>query len=257
MVTSAYQHGSPSWIDLGSPDVPAASAFYTAVFGWEFLSAGPEAGGYGMFQLDGKTVAAIGRLDEGATSAWTVYFQTRDADATAKAVEQAGGTVRVPPFDVMDAGRMAPLTDPTGGEFAVWQAGRTVGLDVVGEPNTFCWAELHSPDTKAALAFYQTLFGWRAADSGVPGVEYTVLSTSEGERPEADFGGLAAMHEGLNLGWLVTFAAADVDAVAAATTANGGSVLMPPDDVPTVGRIGIFTDPFGAQFSVIQPLPRG
>ncbi|AUG76328.1 Hydroxylase [Kitasatospora sp. MMS16-BH015] len=256
MTTIEYRAGQPSWIDLGCPDVPAGTAFYRAVFGWDFLSAGPEAGGYGMFQQDGRTVAAIGGLEEGATSAWTVYFQTPDADAVAKAVEQAGGTVRLAPFDVMDAGRMGQFTDPTGGEFAIWQPGRTVGLDQTGAPGSLCWAELHTADPAAALAFYRAVFGWRSADSGVPGVEYTVLSTATGEQPEAGFGGLAGLHEALRPGWLVHFTVTDVDATAAATTTAGGSIVMPPADVPTVGRIAVFADPFGAQYAVISPLPR-
>lgn len=122
MLTTDFVTGSPNWVDLGSPDTMAAAAFYGAVFGWELQSAGPDAGGYGFFQKDGKTVAALGPLtDEGARSAWTVYFQTPDADATAKAVEQGGGVVRAEPFDVMEAGRMAAFTDPGGAEFAVWQ----------------------------------------------------------------------------------------------------------------------------------------
>src|SRR4051812_4236994 len=98
MLTTDYVPGSPNWLDLGAPDVPQAAAFYTGVFGWEFVSAGPESGGYGFFNLNGKTVAAVGPLqEEAARTAWTVYFQTPDADATAKAAEQAGGVVRTLP----------------------------------------------------------------------------------------------------------------------------------------------------------------
>jgi predicted enzyme related to lactoylglutathione lyase len=253
MVTTDFTTGAPCWVDLGSTDVPAAAAFYRAVFGWEFVSAGPEAGGYGFFQQGGKTVAAIGGLDESAQSAWTVYFATPDAEATVKAAEQAGGTVRVPAMDVLDAGRLAQLSDPTGGEFALWQPGRTKGLDEVNVPNSFCWAQLHTPDAAAALAFYTSLFGWRTTGSEVPGVEYTVLSTATGDDPRAArFGGVAGMHPQVRLGWLLHFEVADADAAADAATANGGSVLMPPMDVPGVGRIGMLADPSGAQFSVIK-----
>jgi len=260
MVTTDFKTGSPNWIDLGSPDTARAAAFYAAVFGWEFQSAGPEAGGYGFFQLGGRTVGALGPLtEEGASSAWTVYFQSPDADATAKTVEQGGGTVRMAPDDVFDAGRMAAFTDPTGGEFAIWQPAGTKGLDVVGELGSFLWAELHSDDVPAAVEFYRSLFGWRAStDSGVPGVEYTVLSTAEGEdQLAAGFGGAAPLHPALRTGWLVYFSAADPDAVAGTVQANGGTVVLPLEDVPTVGRIGIFADPFGAQFAVLRPEPRG
>ena len=65
-----------------------------AVFGWQFESAGPEAGGYGMITQGGKVVAAVGPLTEqGAAPSWTLYFKTSDADGTAEAVRKAGGTV--------------------------------------------------------------------------------------------------------------------------------------------------------------------
>ncbi|GAA1264600.1 VOC family protein [Kitasatospora nipponensis] len=256
MVTTEYPAGSPNWVDLGSPDTGAAAAFYGAVFGWEFRSAGPEAGGYGFFQQGGKTVAAVGPLNEpGAASAWTVYFSTPDADALAKAVEQGGGAVRMAPMDVMDAGRMALFTDPTGGRFAIWQPGRTKGLDAIGEPNTFCWAELHTADPAAAISFYQALYGWGAADSGLPGIEYSVLSVADAGPQDMGFGGVAGPHEGLADGWLLHFAVPDADAAVAATSAQGGSVVMPASDLPTVGRIAVLADPAGAQFAVIQPVP--
>jgi predicted enzyme related to lactoylglutathione lyase len=91
MLSTDYVPGAPNWVDLGTPDIDAAAAFYGAVFGWQFQSAGPDAGGYGMFTLDGKTIAAGGPLTEqGAAPSWTVYFHTADADATAEAVTKAG-----------------------------------------------------------------------------------------------------------------------------------------------------------------------
>lgn len=57
MLSTRFVTGSPNWLDLGTPDIEAATAFYGGLFGWTFQSAGPEAGGYGMFQLDGKTAA--------------------------------------------------------------------------------------------------------------------------------------------------------------------------------------------------------
>jgi predicted enzyme related to lactoylglutathione lyase len=151
MLTTDYAPGAPNWLDLGSPDTAAAAAFYGEVLGWDLQSAGPDAGGYGFWQEDGKTVAGLGPLaEDDASSAWTVYFYTPDASATAKAVERGGGTVRVEPFDVMDAGRMACFTDPGGAEFAVWQPGAVRGLEAVTDTNTLCWVELHTADPAAA-----------------------------------------------------------------------------------------------------------
>ncbi|MET9514688.1 VOC family protein [Streptomyces sp. NPDC002994] len=259
MLSTDFVTGSPNWLDLGSPNTSAAAAFYGSVFGWDFLSAGPEAGGYGFFQLDGKTVAALGPLtEEGASSAWTVYFQTPDADATVKATEQGGGAVRVEAFDVMDAGRMACLTDPGGAEFAVWQPTAVKGLEKTSDNNTLCWAELHIGDPAAALGFYGSLFGWRAQEmEAAPGVTYTVLSTAEGDQQEASFGGISPLQSPSEESrWVPYFAVENADEMVAKTQGNGGSVVMPAADIPDVGRIAWLADPFGATFAVLKPAPQ-
>ncbi|WP_306324911.1 VOC family protein [Streptomyces venezuelae] len=259
MLGTQFTKGSPCWIDLGSPDTEAAAAFYTGVFGWEFRSAGPDAGGYGFFQQDGRTVAALGPLtEEGASSAWTVYFHTPDADGTAKTAESAGAAVRSAPADVMDAGRMAALTDPDGAQFAIWQPGTTKGLDRTSSPNTLVWVELHSGDPAAALAFYRTVFGWRSAEMDAPGMRYQVLSTAEGDQQDTSFGGVAALQDQAGgPRWIVYFDVQDADAIVTAAQENGGSVLMPAADIPDVGRIAWLADPFGAPFAVLKPAPMG
>lgn len=61
MLGTDFTTGSPNWLDLGSPDTDAAVAFYGAVLGWEFASAGPEAGGYGFFQVGAGPSPRSGR----------------------------------------------------------------------------------------------------------------------------------------------------------------------------------------------------
>ncbi|MET8539060.1 VOC family protein [Kitasatospora sp. NPDC004799] len=257
MLTTDFPIGSPCWIDLGSPDIPATAEFYRKVFGWTFQEV-PGAGGYGFLQLDGRTVGAIGNLDEGARSAWTTYFRTADADATVKAAEQAGAIVRVPATDVMQEGRFAALTDPTGAEFAVWQAGGTTGLDLVSDEGALVWSELHTSGQDLALAFYEKLFGWRTEHfEPSPGMDYRVLSTAEGDQQATSFGGIApTMDPAQPSAWTPYFASADVDARVAAATAAGGSVLMPAEDVENVGRIAWLADPNGAPFALIKGEPR-
>src|SRR5438094_10607225 len=83
VLSTNFADGAPVWVDLGAPDVARAAGFYSSVFGWQFESAGPEAGGYGMFTQGGKVVAAAGPLTEpGAAPSWTLYFKVPDADAT-------------------------------------------------------------------------------------------------------------------------------------------------------------------------------
>ena len=123
MITTHHVPGTPCWLDLGAPDVERAADFYRSVFGWEAES--PASEDYVLFRLHGKVVAAIGKLTEqGARSAWMVYFNTPDADATTAAVQRLGGTVRIQPVEPMaGGGKMAQVSDPQGAQFAIFEAG--------------------------------------------------------------------------------------------------------------------------------------
>ncbi|MFF4581423.1 VOC family protein [Streptomyces sp. NPDC001389] len=262
MLGTDFRTGSPNWLDLGSPDIGVAAAFYRAVFGWDFVSAGPEAGGYGFFRQNGRTVAALGPLTEEGDSAWTVYFQSPDVRATADGVLRAGGKVRVVPMDVMGEGWLAQFTDPQGARFACWQPGKTVGLELASAENSLVWVELHVPDPAAALTFYGRVFGWRSAKMETPGMTYQVLSLAEGDQQDTSFGGVAPQGEGAGGAsnflprWVPYFHVADADATVAAVEGAGGVVLMPAANVPDVGRIAWAADPAGAVFAVLRPDPR-
>jgi uncharacterized protein len=261
MITTDYVPGSPCWLDLGAPDVKASAEFYAAVLGWDFQAYGPDSSGYGVFQVDGKTVAAVGQLtEEGARSAWMIYFDTRDADATAEAVLRAGGIVRVAPLDANGEGRMAQFTDPQGAQFAVWQPGKTQGFELADAPGSLCWTELYTTDAAGAKQFYGTVFGWETQDMDLPGGGGTYsLITPAGTGPERMHGGmmrLPAEHLALTGGrpyWHPVFAVTDCDAAVAQVTAKGGTIQMGPEDAEGVGRLAVCVDPAGADFVVLKP----
>lgn len=261
MITTDFVPGSPCWLDLGIPDIDAAAAFYRAVFGWNHRSFGPEAGGYGAFELDGRTVGALGPLsEEAARPAWTIYFTTEDADAAARSTEQLGGAVRTAPTDVGEAGRLAQLTDATGARFAVWQPFATTGLEATDEPGTLCWTELFTTDVDAAKDFYGALFGWRTQDMPLPGGAgaYSLISPYRGGQERMQGGMMRLSAEELApVGgrpyWHPVFGSADCDATVAEVTAGRGSVQTGPEDVENVGRVAVCVDPWGADFVVLTP----
>ncbi|MFF5183554.1 VOC family protein [Streptomyces sp. NPDC000345] len=260
MLTTRFVDGAPNWIDLGTPDIEGATSFYGALFGWSFRSAGPEAGGYGFLQLDGRTVAGgMQNPPEQGPPSWTVYFRTPDADATVKAAEQAHGRVLFAPMDVMGKGTMAILADSAGVLFGLWQPGLTKGVDVAGDPGSLCWVELYTPDIAAAAAFYHATLGLETSAVPFPGGTYTCVNPA-GAGEDAMFGGVVPLADDpvearSGAYWLPYFEVTDVDAVVAEAERRGGTVRMPATDVEGVGRMARLADPYGARFAVIRSAP--
>ena len=182
---NGYDPGTPSWVDLSTPDVDASARFYGELFGWEAVEAGPpeETGGYRIIMRDGKAVGGMmGLMDPNQPAVWSTYVAVDDADATARAVRDAGGTVLVEPMDVMDAGRMAFFMDPGGAAIGVWQAGTNKGAQVVNEPGAVTWNELQVRDPEAHKAFYSAVFGWTPEAMQQGPIDYTMWNTRRRRR---------------------------------------------------------------------------
>jgi predicted enzyme related to lactoylglutathione lyase len=258
MAELARPPGSFCWPELATTDQKAAVTFYRTLFGWDANEQpmGP-AETYSIFQLRGKDVAAAYTLRDqerqfGVPPHWNTYVSVEDADRAAKRAQELGGKIVAPPFDVMDAGRMAVLQDPTGATFQVWQSKRHIGTRIQGEPGALCWTELATRDTRAAEAFYTQLFGWRAKRGTDGGMEYTEFSV--GDRPG---GGMMAMPSQVPsqvpAHWTPYFQVTDVDRTAANATSAGGKTVVPPTDIPKVGRFAMLHDPQGAMFAIFNP----
>lgn len=245
---TSYAPGTPSWVDIGVPDRDAAAAFYGGLFGWELQDLGPDAGGYGMFQLRGLDVAGVGPQQMAdAPPFWTVYVSVADADATTETVTANGGTVVVPPMDVFESGRMAVFQDPAGTFFSIWQPKEHIGCSLVNEPGAFCWNELSAADVGAAREFYTAVFGWGCLEpAGSPAATYTV-----GDQVVC---GSHTAGDGEFPAWSIWFAVADCDASTAQAVELGGTVLMPPNDMD-FGRGSMVADPAGAVFGIAAVNP--
>jgi len=251
-----YSPGTPSWVELSSPDTDASIGFYRDVLGWSATEpGGADSGGYRMFQCAGNNVAGLmGHMQEGQPTAWATYVSVADADETASKVQAAGGTLVVGPMDVMDLGRMAIFADPTGAVFGVWQPRAFAGADLVNEPVSLVWNEVHTPDTDADKAFYNSVFGWTAGKPDFEGAPdtYTVWQL-DGE----NVGGMMEMVEGMfppgtPPHWSVCFAVGDADVTVAKAREHGGTIVAEPVDMP-IGRFAAIIDPQGASFTVMQP----
>src|SRR6266704_3342162 len=117
---TSYAQGTPNWVDLQTSDQDAAKAFYSGLFGWTYDDQPmPQGAVYSMAMIGGHPVAAIAPQSPelaaaGAPPMWNTYLAVDAVDEATAKVEAAGGKVGMAPFDVMAAGRMSFLMDPSG-----------------------------------------------------------------------------------------------------------------------------------------------
>jgi len=256
----SHKPGTFSWTDLATTDVASAKKFYGELFGWaaEDQPMPPGQGTYALAKVKGKSVAGIAGMMEqqkkaGMPPHWTAYFTVQDVSAATQKASSLGAKIVMEPLDVMDVGRMAAIEDPTGAAFAIWQAKKHIGTELLQEPGTISWVELESRDVDKAGGFYSKLFGWSAKvqDMG-GGKKYTVFF----DGPEMRAGLMAPEPKAppMPAHWNVYFQVDSADAIAKRAASLKAKTLVPPTDIPNMGRFAFFFDPQGAMFSVFQPM---
>ena len=251
-LSTAQPAGTPTWIDLGIPDLDRAMAFYGALFGWEFEVGPEESGRYTMCLLRGRPVAAImPNPDPDATDFWwNLYFATDDCDTSAARSERAGGSILAPPMDVMDKGRMAIVRDTSGAQFGLWQAGAHIGSEIVNEPNSLLRNDLVTAEPGPAREFYTAVFDYKLdGNPDMPDVDFTFLRRPDGH----EIGGIAGDPKAEKSRWTTLFQVDDADAAVRRAVDAGGTAEEPFDMI--YGRLADITDPFGAEFQVGSPKP--
>jgi predicted enzyme related to lactoylglutathione lyase len=248
--------GNFCWIELHTTDQPAAKIFYRSLFGWDIHDSpmGPNEV-YTEFKLQGREAAAACTLrpdesSQGITPYWMIYMTVENTDAASAKAKQLGGKPFGPAFDVMEAGRMAVIQDPTGAVFCVWQAKKNAGIGIANVHGTLCWADLSTPDTKTAGDFYSGLFGWQLTTDPKQASGY--LHIKNGEQ---FIGGIPnALHRqlGVPAHWLAYFQVDDVDASTAKAKEMGASIYLQPLTMEGVGRMAVIADPQGAVFAIFK-----
>src|SRR5688500_17563499 len=139
---TSHPHGTFSWVDLATTDTEGAKVFYGELFGWEGddMPAG-EGMTYTMFRLGERYVSAVSdqREEEGAAGVpphWSPYATVAAVAAVAARAPELGGTLLAPPFDVLDAGRMAVLAAPAGAVLSLWEPRNHIGAGLVNDPGS-------------------------------------------------------------------------------------------------------------------------
>ena len=253
--------GSFCWFELSTTNQAQAKTFYGSLFGWraDDTPVGPNEM-YTIFKVDGRDAAAActlrpDQLAHGVPPNWLLYVSVENVDASTKRAAEASGTVLMPPFDVMESGRMSLVADPIGAAFALWEPRNHHGTGIVRENGTGVWADLNTPDPVHASRFYEALFHWKI----VAGKNKAAAGPNDyGHVMNGDefIGGIppaSSYRKGTPPHWLVYFSVDDCDVAAANAKNAGGAILMPPMTIAKVRKFAVLADPQGAAFAVAEP----
>src|SRR3954466_10047652 len=144
-----HEPGTFSWVELATSDADAAKAFYGELFGWEYDD--NEIGDgmvYSMATIDGKVVGALFKSEQ--PPHWNSYITVESVEDAVEKAKEAGGEVVQEPMDVMDAGRMAVIQDPSGAPVSLWEAKDSIGAELVNSPGALAWNDLMTHDVDKA-----------------------------------------------------------------------------------------------------------
>jgi predicted enzyme related to lactoylglutathione lyase len=124
-------------------------------------------------------------------------------------------------------------------------------MDMGNSGGRFVWYELSTTDVEAAKAFYSAVVGWKTAETSAGPAGYTLFMA--GDTPAA---GLTKLPEALRARiltqWSGYIGVGDVDAAAARVKQLGGTIYIPPTDLPNASRLSIIADPQMAMLALVK-----
>jgi uncharacterized protein len=247
-------HGRFVWYELTTTDMAAAKAFYCSVVGWGAKDASMPGLPYTVFTAGATSASGMMELpkdakDAGERPMWIGYVCVDDVDAAADRLQRLGGTVHVPPQDVLQVSRFSVVSDPQMATFALfkWQnPDQEQPTDPSGQGRVG-WNELLATDWEKAWDFYSELFGWQKAKMNISPVG-PYQQFSAGGPP---IGGMMTKPPTVPVScWLYYFNVGDIDGAVQRVRAGGGQVLGGPAEVPDGTWIAQCADPQGAMFAL-------
>lgn len=128
----------------------------------------------------------------------------------------------------------------------------------IAEGKTFVWHEVYGPSADASIDFYTKALGWSSEemDMGPMGTYKMLVANGMAVAGTQATAGNPMM-EGVPPHWATYIGVDDVDARLEKVKALGGTVLVEPMDIPTVGRMALIQDPQGASVWLFKGEPQG
>jgi predicted enzyme related to lactoylglutathione lyase len=252
MATGTRNSGEFCWINIMTARPAEARAFFGKLLDWTYEDL-PGMGHLvrvGTHHVGGLFDAQDPKTHEATPAFIGVMVKVDSADATCERVKSLGGQAD-PAFDVMEQGRMAVCKDPFGAQIDLWEAKKGLGTDVDSALHgAASWFEAMTTDVDRASKFYAGLFGWTPQAMPMPGFTYTVFN--RGTTPVAGMMQITPDMGKRRPHWGTYFTVNDPDATVRTAVELGGTVCVPVQDIPGVGRFCGITSPQGVSFYTIK-----
>lgn len=128
---------------------------------------------------------------------------------------------------------------------------------MVNSQGRFVWYELMTTDMEAAKAFYARVVGWGTRDASMPDQAYTLFTVGD-----ISVSGLMNLPQdaktmGAEPRWIGYVGVNDVDATTDRIKHLGGTVHVPPTDIPDIIRFSVVADPQMATLALVKQLSPG
>jgi uncharacterized protein len=109
-------------VELNTTDLNKAKAFYGNLFDWKLDDVPIGSDTYTMIRVgQGTGGGMMKQLIPGAPSAWLAYVQVEDIATATQKAKSLGATVMKDVTEVMGAGWLSIIVDPTGAALGLWK----------------------------------------------------------------------------------------------------------------------------------------
>ena len=247
--------GKVIFVELVTPDLPAAKKFYAGLFGWTFRDIPSDKINYSEAFFDGHPVAGLVHKNVPASEhrqpMWLTFFAVRDVDAAKKFAVQNSAKVLFEPHSIPDRGREAVFSDPQGAVFAVLASSSGDTPDVLAAPGEWIWSSLITSDPDTDAAFYQKLFDYEVFElPASEGAQHLLLACDNYAR--ASVNTLPGNRPNAHPHWINYIRVEDAVKMTAKVVALGGRVLVEPRIDRHGGKVAVVADPLGATFGLLE-----
>lgn len=244
-----HHQGKFVWFELETRDVAAAQAFFGEVLGWRTRSQPAGETAYEMIEVAGQPIGGYRKLHTRSDPHWASFISVAELDEAIARAKGAGSRHIGEVLETPGVGTMVDIIDTVGAKVhLVTRRGGDLP-ERTPPPGAFLWTEMVTRLPDRAVDFYRTVFGYDVKPIEMPaGGTYYLLETGA-------VGRAGVLHRDTSPQWLPYVHVTDCDRTLERALRMGATAMLPPTDLPQVGRYAVMSDPQGADLAIMTPSP--